>query len=176
MTIRPIQWDQWRPLSLRMTQDFQVFVLNQNFIRHDTARLTEMNSQHSLSHFLNTTQGTEIPSYSVLCGFTRILYSCYHNGSLTLLFLPISRHSRNILHAPGQAASISITSEKLLARNPRVALIGNVTIFKDATSIPDFDYMKRCYLSKHQDAKWWLPGDDEAAHLVSVICITHQTT
>ncbi|KAF9454007.1 hypothetical protein P691DRAFT_811793 [Macrolepiota fuliginosa MF-IS2] len=91
--------------------------------------------------------------------------SCHQNGSLTLLFLPISRHSRNILHTPGQATSISITSQRPLASHPRVALIGNVTIFQDIANVPDREFIQQCYLSRHPDAKGWLPDDDEAAHI-----------
>jgi len=27
------------------------------------------------------------------------------------------------------------------------------------------DEIKACYLAQHPDARWWLPGDDDAAHL-----------
>ncbi|KAF8639524.1 hypothetical protein AX17_001429 [Amanita inopinata Kibby_2008] len=90
--------------------------------------------------------------------------SCHRNGSLTLLFLPISRQSQNILHSPNHAASLSIMSEIPAAKNARVSLMGNVTIFKDTVDIPDLPSIRRCYLEKHPDAKWWLPDDDRAAH------------
>lgn len=45
--------------------------------------------------------------------------------------------------------------------------MGNVTIFKDGNHIPDADEVRRCYLEKHPDAKWWLPNDDDGAHVVS---------
>ncbi|KAJ3571699.1 hypothetical protein NP233_g3581 [Leucocoprinus birnbaumii] len=91
--------------------------------------------------------------------------SCHQNGSLTLLFLPISRHSRNILQSEGQTASISITSPIPAAARPRVALIGNVTVFKNSANVPDLSRVRHCYLSKHPDATQWLPDDDEAAHI-----------
>ncbi|TFK44415.1 pyridoxamine 5'-phosphate oxidase-domain-containing protein [Crucibulum laeve] len=91
--------------------------------------------------------------------------SCHHNGSLTLLFLPISRHSRNILASPGRSASISITSEIPAASRARLALIGNVTIFEDLKGVPDVDSLQRCYLERHPDAKRWLPDDEDAAHI-----------
>jgi hypothetical protein len=91
--------------------------------------------------------------------------SCRNDGSLTLLFLPISRHSQNILHSPSRAASITVASEHPRASRARVSLIGNVTILSDSDeSVPD---IKACYLAKHPDARWWLPGDEDGAHLVS---------
>lgn len=91
--------------------------------------------------------------------------SCHQNGSLTLLFLPISRHSQNILQSTDQAASISITSPNPIAAHARVALIGNVTVFRNTTDVPDVSHIRHCYLSKHPDARQWLPDDDEAAHI-----------
>lgn len=94
--------------------------------------------------------------------------SCYKNGSLTLLFLPISRQSQNILLSPTHAASISVTADIPSARRPRVSLIGNVTIFKDGHNIPNVDFIRRCYVEKHPDAEWWLPDDKNGAHVVSI--------
>ncbi|KAK0195377.1 pyridoxamine 5'-phosphate oxidase-domain-containing protein, partial [Armillaria mellea] len=91
--------------------------------------------------------------------------SCLSNGSLTLLFLPISRHSRNILASPSHLVSISITSELPAAHRPRVSLLGNVTVFTDIEGVDNLTEIKKCYLEKHPDAKRWLPGDDEGAHL-----------
>lgn len=91
--------------------------------------------------------------------------SCLSNGSLTLLFLPISRHSRNILASPSHLVSISITSELPAAHKPRMSLLGNVTIFTDIEGVDNLTEIKKCYLEKHPDAKRWLPGDDEGAHL-----------
>ncbi|KAH8827188.1 pyridoxamine 5'-phosphate oxidase-domain-containing protein [Flagelloscypha sp. PMI_526] len=91
--------------------------------------------------------------------------SCHQNGTLTLLFLPISRHSQNILHTDGHAASITITSTRPAARNARVSLLGNVTIFEDTPTVPELQRIKQCYLNIHPDAKWWLPDDDGAAHI-----------
>ncbi|KII92899.1 hypothetical protein PLICRDRAFT_37701 [Plicaturopsis crispa FD-325 SS-3] len=86
--------------------------------------------------------------------------SCLGNGSLTLLFLPISRHSQNILRSPGQSASISIWSEQPAASHARVALMGNVTIFHDGFVVPE----AACYVEKHPDSRRWVPGDD-APHI-----------
>ncbi|KAF8650399.1 hypothetical protein AX16_005207 [Volvariella volvacea WC 439] len=95
--------------------------------------------------------------------------SCHKNGSLTLLFLPISRHSRNIQRSPNHHASLSITSEIPAAAHARVSLIGNVIVYQDARTMPNVDDIKRCYLEKHPDARWWLPDDERAAHLVSIL-------
>lgn len=88
---------------------------------------------------------------------------CYSNGSLALIFLPISRHSQNILHSPSHSASISVWSDPPAAARARVSLIGNVTILPDDD--PDAERLKQCYLSQHPDAQDWIPGDDEGAHL-----------
>ncbi|KAJ7594013.1 pyridoxamine 5'-phosphate oxidase-domain-containing protein [Mycena floridula] len=89
--------------------------------------------------------------------------SCMNNGSLTLVFLPISRHSRNIRASPGNQASISISSKIPDANQPRVALMGAVSVLADTESVPDS--IKACYLARHPDAKQWLPGDPHGAHL-----------
>ncbi|KZT08331.1 uncharacterized protein LAESUDRAFT_649305 [Laetiporus sulphureus 93-53] len=87
--------------------------------------------------------------------------SCHNNGSLTLLFMPISRHSQNIMASPHRSASISVTGEHPDASRARVALVGNVTIFKDINTAPDLDAIQSCYLAKHPDARRWLPGPKE---------------
>ncbi|KAJ8696364.1 hypothetical protein PTI98_006241 [Pleurotus ostreatus] len=92
--------------------------------------------------------------------------SCHTNGSLTLLFLPISRHSQNILHSNHHAASLSVSSALPAARSPRVSLIGNVTVYANTTVVPDRNAIQSCYLARHPDARWWLPDDDDAAHIV----------
>jgi hypothetical protein len=93
-------------------------------------------------------------------------YSCHWNGSLTLLFLPISRHSQNILHSSNHSASISVSWEPPKASRARVSLIGTVDIFWDLDKVPDKAAIQACYLEKHPDARWWLPGDG-APHKVS---------
>jgi hypothetical protein len=93
---------------------------------------------------------------------------CYANGSLTLLFLPISRHSQNILRSPSNAASIAVASSPARASRARISLIGNVTILPDDIDVETTDELKSCYLAKHPDAKWWLPGDEDGAHIVSI--------
>ncbi|PFH53791.1 hypothetical protein AMATHDRAFT_136815, partial [Amanita thiersii Skay4041] len=114
--------------------------------------------------------GTVFPSdHPTLAGqpFTLQEYyaSCHWNGSMTLLFLPISRHSQNILRSSNRTASISVSSESPAARSARVSLIGTVTVFDQVKSVPDVAHLQQCYLDKHPDAKWWLPDDDEAAHI-----------
>ncbi|KAH7929888.1 hypothetical protein BV22DRAFT_1056143 [Leucogyrophana mollusca] len=91
--------------------------------------------------------------------------SCHNNGSLTLLLMPISRHTQNILRSPGHSASISVSSDRPAASRARVSLMGTVTVFHDARGMPDREAIKLCYLAKHPDASWWLPDDDGAAHL-----------
>ncbi|KAF8919878.1 pyridoxamine 5'-phosphate oxidase-domain-containing protein [Mucidula mucida] len=91
--------------------------------------------------------------------------SCLRNGSLSLLFLPISRHSRNILASESRVVSISITSESPAAHLPRVSLLGNITIFKESSEMGQLSEIKECYLSAHPDSKRWLPDDDEGAHV-----------
>ena len=42
--------------------------------------------------------------------------------------------------------------------------MGNVTLLEYDDG--EVQGLKECYLAQHKDAKWWLPGDDEGAHLV----------
>ncbi|PSR74625.1 hypothetical protein PHLCEN_2v9691 [Hermanssonia centrifuga] len=79
--------------------------------------------------------------------------------------MPISRHSQNIVRAPGSTASISITHAHPAASRARVALMGNVTIFHELEDTPDRDAIESCYLTKHPDARRWLPGP-EAPHIL----------
>lgn len=117
-----------------------------------------------LSGFTN--RGADCVRSSVGCLLHRSPFSCHSNGSLTLLFLPISRHSKNILHASSHSASISVTSTIPAASRPRVSLLGNITVFTDIHSVPGREAIQGCYLEKHRDAKWWLPDDEGAAHVV----------
>jgi len=87
--------------------------------------------------------------------------SCHVNGSLTLLLMPISRSSQNILHSDTRSVSISVADAQPDASRPRVSLIGNVTVFTDVDAIPDEEEMKTCYVSKHPDARRWIPGPGE---------------
>ncbi|KAI0949395.1 hypothetical protein AcW1_009023 [Taiwanofungus camphoratus] len=90
--------------------------------------------------------------------------SCHANGSLTLLFMPIARHSQNILSSLTHSTSISITSEHPNAGLPRVALMGTVTVFHEVENTPNVDAIESCYLSKHPDARRWCPGP-KAPHI-----------
>ncbi|KAI0766471.1 pyridoxamine 5'-phosphate oxidase-domain-containing protein, partial [Irpex lacteus] len=90
-------------------------------------------------------------------------HHCHSNGSLTLLFMPISRHSQNVLHSSARSASISIASEHPAASRARVALVGNITVFENLEDTPDREAIQSCYLEAHPDAKWWIPG--RASHI-----------
>ncbi|GJE92227.1 pyridoxamine 5'-phosphate oxidase-domain-containing protein [Phanerochaete sordida] len=87
--------------------------------------------------------------------------SCHSNGSLTLLFMPIARHSQNVLRSPTHAAAISIGPAHPAASRARVALIGNVTVFADLAAAPERARIEACYLAAHPDARHWLPGPRE---------------
>jgi hypothetical protein len=94
--------------------------------------------------------------------------SCHTNGSLALLFLPISRHSKNILRSANHSASLSVASPHPAAWKPRVSLIGSVTVFRDVANTPDEDETASCYLKRHPDAVHWLPKDKHQPHVVSM--------
>lgn len=95
-------------------------------------------------------------------------YSTYYqNGSLLLLVLPISRHTQNVIHSPAHTASLTMAAVQPAARNARVSLAGNITIFWDEDNVPEEKALREFYLSQHPDAKRWLPNDDDAAHIVS---------
>jgi hypothetical protein len=58
------------------------------------------------------------------------------------------------------------------AASARVALMGNVTILWDETQKTEHDdealshnSLEECFLKRHGDAKWWIPGK-EPAHTV----------
>jgi len=91
--------------------------------------------------------------------------SCYENGSLTLLFMPIARHSKNILASEGRVASITVADEHPAASRARVSLMGNVTVFYNVDDTPEKDMVQSCYTQKHPDARHWLPdGNSHAAY------------
>ena len=102
-------------------------------------------------------------------GLQEYYASCFNNGSLTLLVLPVSRHSQNILHSPVHAASITISYQHPAASHARVSLLGHVTVYQDWDNIPEEEAIKACYLGQHPDASRWLPNDDKAAHIVSFV-------
>ncbi|THH07503.1 hypothetical protein EW145_g3341 [Phellinidium pouzarii] len=89
--------------------------------------------------------------------------SCYANGSLSLITMPISRHTQNILHSPTHSASMTVWSSPPAASRARVALMGNVTFLTSQFAIDSG--IRDCYLEHHPDAKWWLPDDPDAPHL-----------
>ncbi|KAH9949561.1 pyridoxamine 5'-phosphate oxidase-domain-containing protein [Amylocystis lapponica] len=87
---------------------------------------------------------------------------CHTNGSLALILMPISRHGANILASPGRSVSITVADEHPAASRARVALIGNVTVFKELAGVPDKDALEACFLAKHPDVPRWLPGSQES--------------
>lgn len=130
--------------------------------------------QASPSHCKNTTASKtprisfhaprSAPPRAVQCSLCAA--SCHANGSLTLLFMPISRHSQNVLRSPTHAASISVGPARPAAARARVALTGTVTVFTDLHATPDRARLEACYLAAHPDARHWLPGPREP-HIVS---------
>lgn len=85
--------------------------------------------------------------------------SCHSNGSLSFIFMPISQNNRNILHSPGQSATFTVASRPPQANTARVALMGNVTIhYPGHDDEEGVDAIERCFLERHPDAKWWIPG------------------
>ncbi|KAI5123671.1 hypothetical protein M0805_001700 [Coniferiporia weirii] len=110
---------------------------------------------------------TVFPSNSSLQGEPFALQeyyaSCHANGSLSLITMPISRHTQNILHSPTHSASMTVWSSPPAASKARVSLMGNVT-FLDSRFAVDSG-IRDCYLRQHPDARWWLPDDPDAAHL-----------
>ncbi|KAF8467890.1 pyridoxamine 5'-phosphate oxidase-domain-containing protein [Gautieria morchelliformis] len=89
--------------------------------------------------------------------------SCFHNGSLLLLFLPISRNSQNILASPKHAASISVWQlPHPSASQARVSLVGEVAVLgKDSVVDPT---QRECYIKAHPDAGRWLPDAPDSPH------------
>ncbi|KAL5523897.1 hypothetical protein ACEPAG_8070 [Sanghuangporus baumii] len=88
--------------------------------------------------------------------------NCYSNGSLSLITMPISRHTRNIVHSPSHSASMTVWSTPPAASRARVALIGNVTILDTPLAVDSG--IQDCYLQQHPDARFWLPDDPDGAH------------
>ena len=124
---------------------------------------------NSLQDYAHLVRILRLPFPGQPFGLQEYYASCFSNGSLTLLVLPISRHSQNILHSPVHFASITISSQIPAASHARVSLIGNVTVFQDLGNVPEEETIKACYLAQHPDASRWLPADDEAAHVVRFI-------
>jgi len=88
---------------------------------------------------------------------------CHTNGSLAFIFFTIAQNSHNILASPNHSATMTVqaplSSSHSPVSQPRVALMGNVTVFanEDNASSVD-DEIEACYLARHPDARWWLPG------------------
>ncbi|KDQ21437.1 hypothetical protein BOTBODRAFT_150266 [Botryobasidium botryosum FD-172 SS1] len=90
---------------------------------------------------------------------------CYANGSLAILFFYISLNSHNILGSPDHSATITVQAppSKSPAASPRVALIGNVTLLDN----DEDKELESCYLERHPDSKWWVPGGKGEFHGVT---------
>ncbi|EJD52579.1 hypothetical protein AURDEDRAFT_181152 [Auricularia subglabra TFB-10046 SS5] len=89
--------------------------------------------------------------------------SCYQNGSLALVFLPISQNSRNILKSPTKAATVTVSSTPAAAANARVALVGSVTVTQSLDRTTS-EALEKCYTQAHPDSAAWLPGKPDAPH------------
>jgi hypothetical protein len=98
--------------------------------------------------------------------------SCYANGSLSFIFMPISQNSRNIVHSVGQAATFTVANRPPHANNARVALMGNVTVmYPDPDGDREvgqltIDDIESCFLERHPDAKCGFLG--ESPHILYV--------
>ena len=131
----------------------------------------------------STTQGAPLSALEISVLLILISSSCYTNGSLSLITMPISRHTRNIRNSPSHSASITVWTSPPAASRARVSLIGNVTFLESRFAVDSG--IQDCYLGRHpvsshltgivaevehvQDARWWLPDDPDAAHTVRVL-------
>jgi hypothetical protein len=86
--------------------------------------------------------------------------------------MPISQNNRNILHSNEHLATLTVAAHPARAASARVALMGNVTIFWDENQEIERDdedpSLEECFLKRHGDAKWWIPGK-QPAHNVCVL-------
>ncbi|KAI5816600.1 pyridoxamine 5'-phosphate oxidase-domain-containing protein [Pyronema omphalodes] len=84
---------------------------------------------------------------------------CSSDGNPTFLGMNIATSFINGA-APNSSISLSIrehgTGRFSAAAHPRVALIGKLVEIDDPAEV---ERVKKCYLKKHPDAKWW-SGDD----------------
>ncbi|TIA93986.1 hypothetical protein E3P81_00479 [Wallemia ichthyophaga] len=88
--------------------------------------------------------------------------SCYNDGSLTLLSMPISQSYNNIIRDSHHRATISVMPLDGSARasNYRVGLIGHVSFLDSHTSSglgEEGERLRSCYLLDHPDSSIWLP-------------------
>ena len=91
--------------------------------------------------------------------------SCHSNGSLTLILMPISRHTQNINKSPSHLASLTVWTSPPAASKARVSVTGNITFITSAQA--EASGVRDCYLERHRDARWWLPDVPDAPHTVS---------
>ncbi|KAJ3535503.1 hypothetical protein NMY22_g6460 [Coprinellus aureogranulatus] len=77
-----------------------------------------------------------------------------------------------LLASMSNLACAEETVQDAAASRPRVSLLGNVTVFTDIAKVPDREAIQECYLSKHHDAKWWLPDDENAAHIGKLLFLS----
>ncbi|KAF9505767.1 hypothetical protein BS47DRAFT_1306170, partial [Hydnum rufescens UP504] len=85
---------------------------------------------------------------------------CYLNGSLSFVLMGISKNAHHILASPTHAASITVQAplSHSPVTKPRVALVGSVTVLGNDTAHADIQDIEECYLDRHPDSKFWLPG------------------
>lgn len=71
---------------------------------------------------------------------------------------PISQSTKNVYDDsnPDRLATITVHSEQPSAAKPRVALMGAVHTAPD--NLFESEGIEECYLSKHPDAKYWVPS------------------
>ncbi|KAF5098245.1 hypothetical protein D0Z03_001252 [Geotrichum reessii] len=103
--------------------------------------------------------------------FMEYYADCDNDGSLTLLSLNIGSSFRNI--AKGSPATLSIrvgdhaindvvdidypgSIPTSPAGSPRISLRGKFVDVEDAS---EHERLAKCFVSKHPDSKWWLPGN-----------------
>lgn len=84
---------------------------------------------------------------------------CYSNGSLAFVMMGISQNARNILASNESAASFMIQAplSRSPVTKPRLSLIGNVTVIEQSSFDAVLE-LEECYLDRHPDSKFWLPG------------------
>ena len=91
---------------------------------------------------------------------------CFLSPFLTMLLMPISLSTRNILSTPFHSATYTLSMPMDYAPSPmsrgRVALIGNVTILPyESIPEPELKRLEKCYTWYHPDAVEWLPYQDQ---------------
>ncbi|KAH7108065.1 pyridoxamine 5'-phosphate oxidase-domain-containing protein [Auriculariales sp. MPI-PUGE-AT-0066] len=129
---------------------------------YDAARLARALVASTGISTLSTTFPSEHPELAgQAVGLMEYHASCFTNGSLTILFAPISLNSKNILKSPTRAASLSVVASPARASNARVSLIGTVDIHYNINDNIKKE-LEQCYTAVHPDAKRWVPGSEDS--------------